>query len=161
MTMVHFKTWGYIIRTPLTLTHWVRVTHICVVNLTIIGSNNGVLLARCRAIIWTNAWILLIGPLGTNFCEILIEIHTFSFQQIAFENIVTKMAASTVCLKMQGNCSINQKAGRDRNSMWPKVNSSPPSTAYMRSALFQIMVCHLFGAKPLSKSMLGHCQLDP
>ena len=33
----------------------------------------------CRlAIIWTNAVILLIGPLGTNFSEILIEILTFS-----------------------------------------------------------------------------------
>ena len=36
--------------------------------------------------------------------------------------------------------------------------SSPPSAAYMRqwigSALFQIMACHLFGAKPLSKPML-------
>ena len=27
--------------------------------------------------IWTNAWILLIGTLGTNFSEILIEIYTF------------------------------------------------------------------------------------
>ena len=23
------------------------------------------------------------------------------------------------------------------------------------------MACHLFGAKPLSKPMLGYCQLDP
>ena len=46
------------------------------------------------------------------------------------------------------------------------VNSSPPpSAAYMRlgigSALVQIMACRLFGAKPLSKPMLGYCQLDP
>ena len=31
-----------------------------------------------QVIIWTNAGILLIGPLGTNFSEILIKIHTFS-----------------------------------------------------------------------------------
>ena len=41
--------------------------YICVGNLTIIGSNAG---------------ILLIGPLGTNFIEMLIEIHTFSFKKI-------------------------------------------------------------------------------
>ena len=45
------------------------------------------------------------------------------------------------------------------------VNSSPPSAAYMRqwigAALVQIMVCHLFGAKPLSKPMMGYYQLDP
>ena len=56
------------------LTHWGRVTHICVNKLTIIGSDNGLSLGRCQAIIWTNAGILLIGPLGTNFSEILIEI---------------------------------------------------------------------------------------
>ena len=36
----------------------------------------------CQAIIWTNAGILLIGPLGTNFSEILIKIHTFSFNKM-------------------------------------------------------------------------------
>ena len=45
------------------------------------------------------------------------------------------------------------------------VNSSPPSSAYMRqwirSALVQIMACRLFGDKPLSKPVLGYCQLDP
>ena len=56
------------------LTHWGRVTHICVNKLTIIGSDNGLSPGRRQAIIWTNAGILLIGPLGTNFSEILIEI---------------------------------------------------------------------------------------
>ena len=37
---------------------------------------------RCRAVTWTNVWILLVGPLGTNFSEMLIEIHTFSFKKI-------------------------------------------------------------------------------
>ena len=45
------------------------------------------------------------------------------------------------------------------------INSSPPSAAYMLqwigSALFQIMACRLFVAKPLSKPMLGYCQLAP
>ena len=40
---------------------------------------------RRQAIIWTNAGILLIGPLGTNFSEILIEIQTFSFKKIDFK----------------------------------------------------------------------------
>ena len=64
------------------LTHWGRVTHICVVKLTIIGSDNGLLPGRRQAIIWTNAGILLIGPLGTNFIEILIGIQTFSFKKM-------------------------------------------------------------------------------
>ena len=64
------------------LTHCGRVTHICVGNLAIIGSDNGLSPGRCQAIIWTNAGLLLIGPLGTNFCEILSEIFTFSFKKI-------------------------------------------------------------------------------
>ena len=56
------------------LTHWGRVKHICVNKLTIIGSDNGLLHGQRQAIIWTNAGILLIGPLGTNFSEILIAI---------------------------------------------------------------------------------------
>ena len=48
--------------------------HICVNKLTIIGSDNGLSPGRRQAIIWTNDGILLIGPLGPNFSEILIEI---------------------------------------------------------------------------------------
>ena len=44
-----------------------------------IGSDNGLSPGRRQAIIWTNAGILLIRPLGTNFNEMLIEILTFSF----------------------------------------------------------------------------------
>ena len=58
------------------------MTHICVGNLTIIGSDNGLSPGRRQAITWTNVGILLIGPLWTNFSERLIEIHTFSFNKI-------------------------------------------------------------------------------
>ena len=69
-------------RYALNLTHWGRVTDICVGNLTIIGSDNGLSPGRRQAITWTNVGVLLIGPLGTNFSEILIEIDTFSFKKI-------------------------------------------------------------------------------
>ena len=45
------------------------------------------------------------------------------------------------------------------------INSYPPNVTYMRQwigwVLVQIMACRLFGAKPLSKPMLGYGQLDP
>ena len=56
----------------LLLTHWGRLTHICVSKLTSIASDNGLSPGRRQAIIWTNAGILIIGPLWTNFSEILI-----------------------------------------------------------------------------------------
>ena len=59
------------------ITHWGWVTHICVSNLTIIASDNGLSPGRHQAIIWTSAGILLFGTIGTNFNEILSEIHIF------------------------------------------------------------------------------------
>ena len=49
-----------------------------------IGWDNGLSPDRWQAIIWTNAGILLlvIGSVGTNFSEILIEIHIFSFKKM-------------------------------------------------------------------------------
>ena len=46
------------------------------------GSDNGLSPGRRQAIIWTNAGLLLIGPLETKFSEILIEIHKLSFKKM-------------------------------------------------------------------------------
>ena len=67
------------------LTHLDRVAHICVSKLTIIGSDNGSSPGLRQAIIWTNAGILLIGPLETNFSEFVFTIHTFSFKKMHFK----------------------------------------------------------------------------
>ena len=61
------------------------MTHICVSELTTIGSDNGLSPSRRQAIIGTNVEIVLIGPLGTNFSEILIKIQTFSFKKMDLE----------------------------------------------------------------------------
>ena len=69
-----------------------RPSDACVGKPTVIGSDNGLLPSRRQTIIWTNAGILLIGPLGTNFGEIWIEINIF-IQENAFENVVCETAA--------------------------------------------------------------------
>ena len=55
---------------------------ICISKLSTIGSDNGLSPGRRQAIISTSAGLLLIGPSGTNFSEILIEIHIFSFKKM-------------------------------------------------------------------------------
>ena len=72
------------------LTHWSRVAHICVSKVTIIGSDNDLSPGRRQAIIWTNAGILLIRPLGTNFNEMLIEILAFSFMKMRLKESSAK-----------------------------------------------------------------------
>ena len=66
----------------LALTHWGKVMHLCVGKLTIIGSDNGLSPGWRQAIIRTNVGILSIGPLETNFSEILIEMYIFSFKKL-------------------------------------------------------------------------------
>ena len=68
------------------------MTHICVSDLTSISSDYGVSPGRRQAIIRTNAGILLIRPLETNFSEFLVEILIFSFKNL-FESVVCEKAA--------------------------------------------------------------------
>ena len=56
--------------------------YICVSKLTTIGSDNGLSPDRRKAIIWTNDGILLIGLVGTNFSETLVETLKFSFKKM-------------------------------------------------------------------------------
>ena len=64
------------------LTHWGRVTQLCVSKLNSIGSDNGLSTGWRQAIVWTNAGVLLIEPWGTNFSEIIIKILIFLFKKM-------------------------------------------------------------------------------
>ena len=88
------------------LTHWGRVTHICVGKLSIIGSDNGLSPSRRQAIIWTNAGILLIGTLATNFSEISIEIYTFSFKKMHLNMSSGKWWSFCLGLNVLNLCSF-------------------------------------------------------
>ena len=66
------------------------MTHICVGNLTMIASDNGLSPGRRQANIWTNAGILLTRTLGTKLGEILSEIHKFSFKNMHLKTLSAK-----------------------------------------------------------------------
>ena len=89
---------------------WGRVTHVSVGNLTNTGLNNGLSPVRRQAIIWTNAGILLIEPLGTNFGENSIEILAFLFHKMCLKvssgnwrpcclglNVLNQISLNIVC----------------------------------------------------------------
>ena len=77
MSHLHREDMGYLSG----VLNWGRVMHICISKLTIIGSGDVLSHGLYQAIIWTNVVVLLIGPLGTNLSEMVIEIHTFSFKK--------------------------------------------------------------------------------
>ena len=97
------------------LTHWGREReHICIGNLPIIGSDNGLSPGRRQAIILTNSGILLIGPSGTNFSGILIEIQTFSFKKMRLKVLSAKcrlFCLSLNVLKLKFSLSSVQARG--------------------------------------------------
>ena len=100
---------------------WGRVTHICVRKPTITGSDNGLSPGWRQAIIWTNAGMLLIWPLVTNFSEMLSEIQTFWLKKIHFKmssakccpfrlglNVLTHPVLGThICLYLVSNHYLN------------------------------------------------------
>ena len=63
-------------------------------------SDNGLSPGRHQVIIWTNDGILLIGPLGKKFYEILIGIHTFSFKKILLKMLSGKWQPICLCLNV-------------------------------------------------------------
>ena len=101
----------------LKLTHWGRAMQMCVSKVTIIGSDNGMWPGRRGAIIWTNAGILLIGPLGTNFNTILIDIKTFALKK-------TRLKMSSRKCSFRLGLNVSNKHGRFHRGntcagLWP------------------------------------------
>ena len=82
--------------------------HICVGKTTIIGSDNGLLPGRHQAIIWTNAGIWIIGPLGTNFSEIVIKILTYYSRKCVWKCLLENgghLVSASMCYDRLGNYS--------------------------------------------------------
>ena len=123
-------------------THWGWVTHICIGKQTGIGSDNGLSHGWCQAIIWTNAGILLIGPIGTNFSEILIRIQTFSFKKMHLKMSSAKW--HPFCL------SLNVLLRPD--AFWCQ---------WTESILVKALSWYLCCTKPLSEPTLTYGQLNP
>ena len=100
------------------ITHWGRVMHICVGNLTT-GSDNGLVPGRHQTIISINAGIFLIRPLGRNFSEILFKIHTFSFKKMHFK---TSAKGRPFCLALNVLTVIHSAF----HVRWLSVNATEP-----------------------------------
>ena len=86
------------------------MTHICVSDLTIIGSDNGLSPGRRQPIIGTNAGILLIRLLGTNFNEVLVEILIFSFKKMRLKVLSAKRRPCCLGLNVLKLASSTRKA---------------------------------------------------
>ena len=75
----------------------------------VVVSDNGMSPGRCRAIFWTNAVMLLIGPIRTNFVEILITIYIFSFKKMHLKLSLGNWRP--FCLAINGWGTVMTKCG--------------------------------------------------
>ena len=125
------------------LAHWGWVINMYVSKLNTIGWDNGLSPDRRQAIIWSNAGILLAGPLGTNLSEISIE--TFSFKKRHLK--VSSAKWRPLCLRLNvlkiptfGNRCLSAIGGgkqRSRLAGWVQLSAEtapghhgvPPSPA--------------------------------
>ena len=83
-----FNHWFHAIQVNTSLTHWCRVTYICVSKLNIVGSDNG-LFGRRQAVNWTKDEMLLPKQTVVKFKAKFIHLN-------AFEYVVCEMVA--ICL---------------------------------------------------------------
>ena len=126
------------------LTHWGRVTHICVSKRTIVGSDNGLSPGRRQAIIWTNAGILLIRTLRTNSSEILIKIITFSFMKMRLKVSSAKRRPFCLGLNVLSNICVRS------NCLWhDRIFQGQMSS----SVIYWIMFWCANGRNPISGSI--------
>ena len=109
------------------------MTYICLNKLTSTGSDNGLSPGRRQATIWTNDGKILTRPLGTNFSEILNEIHFF-IQESAFESVICKIApilSRPQCLNSLAAPFINKRSVKLTPGAW--FNIKMTSYQYRKS----------------------------
>ena len=89
------------------LTHWGQVMHICVIKLTIIGSDNGLSPGQRHAIIWTNDVIFVNWILGSKL-QWNLNRNLYIFID---ENVVWKMVAilpRPQCVKLSHPTGVSE-----------------------------------------------------
>ena len=123
------------------LAHWGRVTHISFGNITYnqhitsVGSDNGLSRSPRQAIIWNNAVLLLIGPIGTRFGRTMFEIHFHSrvyLGKCRLGNDGHFVSASRCCIHMYPNDIIKTN----------HFNKNIVNATHSGSRLLS-MICHI------------------
>ena len=120
---------------------------------------------RHQTITWTNAWILLFGLLETNFSEILIKTHTFSFKKMHLKILSAKwrqfcLALNTLRPRQNGRRFADDTFKRSflnenvRISIKISLKFVPKGPINNNPVLVQIMAWRRSGDKPLSEPMM-------
>ena len=131
--------------------------------LTMVGLDNGLLPRWCQAIIWTDSGILLIGPLGTDFSEILIKIQTFVLKKICLKMSSVKCCPFHLDLSVLSDYPDSKVHGANMGPTWVLSAPDGPHVGPMNFALRigitrhrddQVWVACTYGTSTLSVNYL-------
>ena len=133
------------------LTHWGRGTHIY-----ISGSDHGLSPGQRQAIFWTNEWISLIGPVGTNLSGIFIEIKTFSLTNFYLK----VLSAKVVAILSWPQCVKTKNYGRIVwQGIFVKILKDAKQISASRNLGFQYKFSHSAGSIGPSEKNAHQCHL--
>ena len=130
------------------VTNGSRVTHICISKLTIIGSDRGLFPSWHQAIIWTNAWILLIWPCGTYFNGFFEQYSYISIQENALENVVWKWQPFSLALNVLTNHTyhsfVTQLTSVGYDNAYQQLSRSLPGWKYYQMhTRYNVWCCYV------------------
>ena len=111
------------------MTHWGRVTHICVSKLTIIGSDNGLSPGRRQAITCSNAVYIFNWTLRNELQWNLNRNVYIFIQENVFETVVCEM---TLCVGLNVSMDI-KKTQQSLNRMHNCMKAKQPVNLHIRS----------------------------
>ena len=121
--------WRPFVLASIWLTHWGPVTHICVGNVTIIGSDDGLLPGWRQAITCTNVGI--VNWTLRNKLQWNVNPNSYIFiQETAFEYVIRKMAAICIGLNMLNSITLHNDVIKWKKipRYWPFVRGIHRST---------------------------------
>ena len=143
------------------------MTHISVSKLTISGSDDGLLPGRYQAFIWTNAWLWLIGPLGTNFSEISIEIHIFHSRKCIWkcrQEIGVRFVLASMCSTYSKWWNLEYGCTNMILLMFPtkqKKYSNPGSITQSLDSFADTRICYYVFNRPIAQiEQWASCQIS-
>ena len=91
-----------------------------------------------QAIIWNNDELLSIGPLGTNFSDILIDIQQFAFMKMGLKMLTAKWLA--FCQRLFGTKPLPVPI---LTVHWTLCNLNQSTTILFQENLFESFVCKM------------------
>ena len=121
-------------------------TYICISKPTTIGSDNGLSLGQCQAIIWISAGMLLIWPLGTNFSEISIKINVSLFKKIILKMLSPKCGPFSLSLNVLTVTKKHNKSQQTINgiitvpSQWARWHLKSPASRLFAQPFVQVQI---------------------